>query len=44
MKDFNQFPLAKKQMKDGGTILSFELSTKKNIGKKTTFKFLNKLN
>ena len=42
-KDFNQFDLANKQMKDGGTILSFELSTKKNIGKKTTFKFLNKL-
>ena len=31
-------------MKDGGTILSFELSSKKKFRKKTAFKFLNKLN
>ena len=38
-KDFNQFDLANKQMKDGGTILSFELSTKKNIEKKLLLNF-----
>ena len=31
-------------MKDGGTILSFELTSPKKLAKKTSFKFLNKLN
>ena len=31
-------------MKGGGTILSFELTSPKKLAKKTSFKFLNKLN
>ena len=42
-ENFDQYTLAKKQMKDGGTILSFELLSKKNLEKKTAFKFLNNL-
>ena len=43
-KNFNQRKLAKKQMKGGGTIISFEINT--NIGKSkknNAFKFINKL-
>ena len=44
-KKFNQFNLAKKQMLGNGTILSFKLKQKKKETiKKTTFKFMNKLN
>jgi len=43
-ENFSQFSLAKKQMKGGGTILSFELTSPKKLEKKTSFKFLNKLN
>ena len=42
-ESFNQLELAKKQMKDGGTILCFELLSKKRHEKETSFKFLNKL-
>ena len=42
--NFDQYTLAKKQMKDGGTILSFELLSKKKLEKRTAFKFLNNLN
>ncbi len=42
-ENFPQYELAKKQMKDGGTIISFELASKKKLEKKTSFKFLNKL-
>ena len=42
-ENFPQYELAKKQMKDGGTIISFELTSKKKLEKKTSFKFLNKL-
>lgn len=43
-KKFAQYSLAKKQMKSGGTIISFEIkqNSKENI-KKNTFKFLNNL-
>ncbi len=42
-ESFNQLKLAKKQMKDGGTIICFELLSKKRHEKETSFKFLNKL-
>ena len=42
-ESFNQLELAKKQMKDGGTIICFELLSKKRHEKETSFKFLNKL-
>ena len=38
-----QFELAKKQMIDGGTVISFELNSKKKDDKKISFKFLNNL-
>ena len=43
-ENFDQYTLAKKQMKGGGTIVSFELLSKKNLEKTTAFKFLNNLN
>ena len=43
-KNFQQAKLAKKQMKGGGTIISFELRIKnKNKKKEETFKMLNRL-
>ena len=42
-KNSKQFKLAKKQMIDGGTVISFELNSKKNDDKKVSFKFLNNL-
>ena len=42
-KNSKQFELAKKQMIDGGTIISFELNSKKKDDKKISFKFLNNL-
>ena len=40
---YPQLELAKKQMKMGGTIVSFRLKAKKNEKKKITFNFLNNL-
>ncbi len=40
-KNFKQLKLAKKQMKAGGTVISFEINTNKNK-KKETFKIINK--
>ena len=42
-KNSKQFELAKKQMIDGGTVISFELNSKKKDDKKVSFKFLNNL-
>lgn len=43
-KSFDQFKLAKKQMKDGGNIISFTLKTKnRHSPKSTAFRFINKL-
>ena len=42
-KNFTQFSLAKKQMKDGGNIVSFEIKAKKEIKKEKSFSFLNNL-
>jgi len=42
-KNSKQFELAKKQMIDGGTVISFELDSKKKNDKKVSFKFLNNL-
>ena len=42
-KNSKQFKLAKKQMIDGGTVISFELNSKKKDDKKISFKFLNNL-
>ena len=42
-KNFNQFSLAKKQMKDGGNLLSFEIKAKKEKKKEKSFSFLNNL-
>ncbi len=39
----SQFKLAKKQMKDGGNIVSFEIASKKNEKKQKSFSFLNNL-
>ena len=42
-KNSKQFELAKKQMIDGGTVISFELNSKRKDDKKVSFKFLNNL-
>ena len=42
-KNSKQFELAKKQMIDAGTVISFELNSKKKDDKKVSFKFLNNL-
>ena len=43
-KNFSQLKLAKKQMNNGGSIISFRLKKKKNLSeKKTAFDFINKL-
>ena len=43
-KNFDQFKLAKKQMSNGGNIISFRIKKKKSFSeKKTAFTFLNKL-
>jgi O-succinylhomoserine sulfhydrylase len=41
--NFKQKLITKKQMKDGGSIISFEIKSEKKNEKKTTFSFLNKL-
>ncbi len=41
--NFKQYNLAKKQMVDGGTIISFELKNTKKDKKKLAFNFLNNL-
>ena len=43
-KNFSQIRLAKKQMNNGGSIISFRLKKKNNLSeKKTAFDFINKL-
>ena len=43
-KNFSQLKLAKKQMNNGGSIISFRLKKKNNLSeKKTAFDFINKL-
>ena len=43
LEGFEQLNLAKKQMLDGGTIISFKLKTTKKNEKDLTFRFLNNL-
>jgi len=43
METFKQYDLAKKQMVDGGSIISFTLRSSKKNKKKSTFNFLNNL-
>ena len=43
-KKFLQLSLARKQMRMGGTMVSFKLRAKKNQKKRTAFSFLNNLN
>ncbi len=43
LRGSSQFDLAKKQMSDGGSIISFEIDAKSHRGKKNAFSFLNNL-
>ncbi len=43
LKDSPQYELARKQMSDGGNIVSFEITSKENKKKENAFSFLNNL-